>query len=219
MFYNKLMKKLTLLLISLLLLTACNEEKKPLSIKEQYPEITGESMFIDASQEQVLNMLENGTGIVFFSWIDCPWCHGYIDLVNNAAIENDINVLYYDIYNDRQENNEFYKKVISIVKDDIGNFPYQTNGEIKKAYDSDGNPRIYVPMTICVAQGKIYSIDYSSSMESDYEKNFESYWNEEIKAGYTKRNQLSEYFDNCFSVIKQLKEKIDKEGCTEACEL
>ena len=216
------MKKIITILCTLLLLCACTSknEESEVNIKELYPEITGESVFKVASQDDVLAMLENGTGVVFFSWIDCPWCHGYIDLVNDAALQTELNnVLYYDIYDDRQNNTEFYQKVIELVKDYVGLYPYVTNGEEKKAFDSEGKARIYVPMTIIVIKGEIINIDYSSSMESGFEENFDKYWNEEIKAGFTKRNQLAESFYNYFSLVKQAKDELDEQGCSENCKI
>lgn len=218
------MKKFVTLLCLLLVLCACTEKpQEPIveevDIKELYPEIAGDCVIKDASKEDVLAMLKNGTGVVFFSWIDCPWCHGYIDIVNNAALSNDISVLYYDIYNDRDENNEFYQEVCKLIEDYVDIYAYETYGQTKKAYDSNGKVRVYVPMTIMVNKGEIIGMDYSSSMESGFEENFDKYWNEEIKAGFTKRDHLLEYFNNCFSIIKSSLDEQAEQGCSENCKI
>ena len=220
------MKKLILVLCTLLCLVGCTDKPTPLPdepdpnpLKEQYPEITGECVMIDASQEDIIAMLENGTGIVFFSWIDCPWCHGYIDMVNQAALDNGLTVLYYDIYNDRSENSEFYQKVISLISDYVDLFAYTADGESKAAYDSEGKPRIYVPYTVMVVKGKVIALDYQSSMESGFEENFEKFWNEEVAEGVTRRENTIAYFNDCFKTVKQEKDKIDEQGCDDNCKI
>lgn len=216
------MKKFIAILCFLIILCGCNQTQKPTeekTIKEQYPEITGECIIKEASKEDVIAMLKNGTGVVFFSWIDCPWCHGYIDLVNQAGLDNGINVLYYDIYDDRDANNEFYQEVTKLVADKIDVFSYTTFDEEKKAYDVNGKVRIYVPMTVMVNKGEVIALDYSSSMESGFEENFDKYWNEEIKAGFTKRDHLKEFFNEYFSQIKASLDEQGNQGCSENCKI
>lgn len=218
------MKKIITLLCLLLSLCACTKTPnepivEEVKINELYPEITGECMIKNASQDDILAMLKNGTGVVFFSWIDCPWCHGYIDILNEAAINNEINVLYYDIYDDRDANNKFYQEVQKLIEDYVDIYAYETYGEVKKAYDTSGKVRVYVPMTIIVDKGQIIGMDYSSSMESNFEENFDKYWNEEIKAGFTKRAHLSEYLNNSFATIKQSLIEQGQQGCEENCKI
>lgn len=216
------MKKIITILCLFIVLCGCNQTQKPTEekdIKDLYPEITGECIINQANKDDVLAMLKNGTGVVFFSWIDCPWCHGYIDLVNQAGLDNGVNVLYYDIYDDRNANNEFYQEVTKLIADKVDAFSYTTNNEEKKAYDANGKVRIYVPMTVMVIKGEVVALDYSSSMESNYEENFDKYWAEEIKAGYTKRDHLKEFFNEYFSKIKTSLDEQSEQGCSENCKI
>jgi len=209
----------------LLVLCGCTtkQEEPPIeeeeTIAEIYPELANPCVLVKASQEDVLAMLENGTGVVFFSWSECPWCHDYISYVNNAGLDNEIEPLYYDIYADRDANNEFYQKVCEALKDYVDQYAYTTNGETKKAYDKDGKVRVYVPMLVVVIKGEIVYLDYEGSMESDHDNNAQNYWCEDIGNGVERNEQIKKDLDTYFAEVKAVIDELDDQGCSDNCKV
>lgn len=222
------MKKLLLSILVLLLLTGCTnsnnpskeEETKKEYVSKEYEEIVDECVIYYANKEAILSMLKNGTGIVFLSWNGCPWCHGYINYVNSTALEADLDVMYFDIYEDRNNNTDFYKEIVDLIKDYVDSYAYVTNGETKAAYDADGNVRIYVPTVIYVVKGEIIGMDYQGSMESDWDNNGDNFWSENIN-GVSRSQALLENMRQWSNKVKEVRKEIEESGCDKdtACEL
>lgn len=120
-----------------------------------------------ASQDEILSMLKHGTGVVFFTWAGCPWCHTYVKILDAVSREYDIEILCYDIYDDREGDTDFYRTVCSLLEEKL----METN-----SFDASGNVRIYVPEVCFVSSGEIFAHDNESSLFSG-EKSPEFYWN------------------------------------------
>ena len=109
-----------------------------------------DNRFIFAAYEQVLTQFKYGTGVVVFGFPACPRCHNAFPVLERAFREMKMDryvglrgrILYYDIFNDRDENNERYQTLVSYTKDFLRT-------------DADGNPRIFVPDVYFLASGKI----------------------------------------------------------------
>lgn len=209
--YNESMKKI-LVLLTLLSLVGCKTKEK--TITEIYPEIINECVIKEKDKEDIEALLKNGTGVVFLSWSECPWCHSYINLVNESARLNELEVMYYDIYDDRDKNTDFYKFITSYIEDYVDEYAYETNGELKKAYDSNGKVRVYVPMVIYVSKGEIIGLDYQGSMEEDFDSNQESFWKEN-----NRKDILISKLEEWSKQVSDIKKQIDDQGCDEACEI
>ena len=116
---------------------------------EIYP-VSEENPFIIASFEELVTHLKYGTGIIVFGFPDCPRCKNAFPVLEKAFNEMDMGrhagfrgkILYYDIYDDREANNEQYKTIVNYVKDFL-------------PPDEMGNPRIYSPDVFFLASGKI----------------------------------------------------------------
>ena len=206
------------IIVILLVLLCVGCQSKPKDIKEVYPEIINESVFVEAKQDDIIAMLKNGTGVVFFSWSECPWCHDYINYVNESARLNDLEVLFYDMYEERKKDSDFYKEVCELISDSIDEYAYSTNGEVKKGYDSNGKVRIYMPMVIYTDRGNIIGMDYSGSMEEDHDKNADNYWNEIID-GSKRTDIIISNLETWSKEISEIKKEIDSQGCDDACEI
>ncbi|MDO4940964.1 MAG: hypothetical protein Q4E33_04660 [Erysipelotrichaceae bacterium] len=210
---------ITKIIICLLLIGCIGCTPKQEEISEIYPEIINECVMINAEQDDILAMLKNGTGVIFFSWKNCPWCHSYINYVNESARVNDLQVLYYDMYDDRDDNTSFYKQVCELISDSIDEYAYVTNNQIKKAYDSNGKVRLYMPLVIYTDRGNIVGMDYSGSMEEDYEINGDNFWNEIIDGNNKRKDILALKLNDWSQAISQIKKQIDEQGCDNACEI
>ena len=121
--------KLILLIVSLVVLVGLlvfvilNEKKDNVSIdakkfNEEYKLDDEENVFVYRSAEEIIKILENGTGVVYLGFPECPWCTAYVKILNEVAKEEGLEkIYYYNIKEDRDDNTEFYQKVVSILSD------------------------------------------------------------------------------------------------------
>ena len=112
--------------------------------------VSEDNPFIFASFEEVVARLENGTGIIVFAFPACPRCKNAFPVLEKAFKDMGFSkqsglkgkILYYDIFDDRDTNNERYKTLVNYTKAFLPD-------------DDNGNPRIYSPDVFFVSSGKI----------------------------------------------------------------
>lgn len=158
------------LILSVLLLTSCKGKETISDSKKfasEYTQVQEYNVFTYRSEDEIIKILEHGTGIVYLGFPECPWCQAYVPILNEVAdIEGLDKVYYYNILKDRQDNTEFYQKLVSILSDNL-------------RYDEEGNKRIYVPAVISVVEGKITGFDDESSYDTLGFDDPKDYWTEE----------------------------------------
>ena len=116
---------------------------------EIYP-VSAENPFIIASFDEVVRQFEFGTGILVFAFPSCPRCKNAFPVLEKAFKEMDMEryagfrgkILYYDIYDDREANNERYQTLVDFTKEFL-------------PADDSGNPRIYSPHVFFLVSGEI----------------------------------------------------------------
>lgn len=191
--------KLILLIVSLVVLVGLlvfvilNEKKDNVSIdakkfNEEYKLDDEENVFVYRSAEKIIKILENGTGVVYLGFPECPWCTAYVKILNEVAKEEGLEkIYYYNILEDRKNNTENYKKIVSILNDNL-------------LYDEEGNKRIFVPDVTFILKGEIVGHDNETSvMESGITP--EEYWSEENKTNLKEK-------------LRKLIIKVNTEICT-----
>lgn len=184
------MKKRILLIMTIIctvLLTGCTEEKTDAQkFAEEYNTITDDNYYVYRTDEEIIKILENGTGIVYLGFPECPWCKAYVPMLNEIAdIEGLEKIYYYNIYEDRLNNTESYQKIVSIIEEYL-------------QYDSEGNKRIYVPAIIAIYKGEIVGFDDETSYDTKGFETPEEYWTEdevsELKSKLTQ--MVNDVLDN-----------------------
>lgn len=136
---------------------------------------TVNNVFVYRSLDEINKILENGTGVVYLGFPECPWCKGYIPYLNEVAINEHLDKIYYfNILNDRKNNTSGYKKTAQLLNDYL-------------KYDNEGNKRIYVPAVIAVNNGKIVGFDDESSLDTKGYETPEEYWKNEDLDGLKKK--------------------------------
>lgn len=154
---------------------------------EEYTSVTEDNVFVYRSVEEIINILEHGTGVVYLGFPECPWCTAYVPYLNEVAQDNDVEkVYYYNILNDRKENNDNYKKLVDILKDYL-------------KFDEEGNKRIYAPSVIAVKDGEIVGFDDETAWDTKGYKTPEEYWQNEDLEGLKKK--LAKMFEDTKSNI------------------
>lgn len=136
--------------------------------KEEYETVAEDNLFVYKSEEEIIKILEGGTGVVFLGFPECKWCQAYAPLLDEAAKEAGLEkIYYYNIKDIRSENTENYQKIVSILKEQL-------------LKDEEGNERVYVPDVTIVKQGEIKGHDNETSVISG-EITPEEYWTDDQK--------------------------------------
>ena len=155
-----------------------------IKFSKEYTSVSKDNVFVYRSKDEIINILEHGTGIVYLGFPECPWCMAYVVLLNEIAKNEGIEkIYYYNIREDRKNNTEFYQKVVSILNDYLN-------------YDEEGKKRIFVPNVTFVKEGKIIFNDNETSLISD--KVPSEYWTEEKKNLFNEklRKNINELLDD-----------------------
>ena len=148
---------------------------------EEYTSVTKDNVFVYRSAEEIINILEHGTGVVYLGFPECPWCTAYVPYLNEVAKANDVDkVYYYNILNDRKDNTDNYKKMVDILKDYL-------------KFDEEGNKRIYAPSVIAVKDGEILDFDDETAWDTKGYKTPEEYWKNEDLEGL--KEKLAKMFE------------------------
>ena len=114
-----------------------------------------------ASFDKVMEFLDNGTGILYLGFPECPWCRNMVPILIDTAMENEIENSYYfnalsirdikkldddgNIITTKKGTKDYYK-LVDKLKDFLG--PYEGLGD-------DSIKRIYFPTVIFLQGGKI----------------------------------------------------------------
>lgn len=149
---------------------------------EEYTSVTEDNVFVYRNIEEVINILEHGTGVVYLGFPECPWCTAYVPYLNEVAKKADVDKVYYfNILNDRKDNTDNYKKLVDILKDYL-------------KFDEEGNKRIYAPSVIAVKNGEIVGFDDETAWDTKGYKTPEEYWQNEDLEGLKKK--LAKMFED-----------------------
>lgn len=159
-----------------------NKESDSTKFSNEYKTVSDDNVFVYRTEEEIIKILKNGTGIVYLGFPECPWCSEYVKHLNEVAKDNDYEKIYYkNILTARKDNTKFYQDLVKILDEYL-------------KYDEEGNKRIYVPAVIAVKNGKIVGFDDETSLDTKGYKNPEEYWKNEDLAGL--KTKLKEMMNN-----------------------
>ena len=121
----------------------------------EYTKVPMDNVYNYKTEEEIIEILENGSGIVYLGFPECPWCQSYAVYLNEVVKENGIDNIYYlNIKEMRSNNTENYQKIVNLISEVL-------------PYDENGNKRIYVPQVVVVKNGKIIGGDNETSYNVD----------------------------------------------------
>ncbi|MBE6155255.1 MAG: hypothetical protein E7164_00670 [Firmicutes bacterium] len=144
---------------------------------EEYS-ITEDNVFVYRDAQAIIKIMEQGTGIVYLGFPECPWCKAYVKYLNDFAKEVGIEkIYYYNILNDRKDNTPEYQKMVTILEDFL-------------EQDDEANARIYVPNVSFHIDGTIIGNDLETAYDTGGFEKPEDYWTDdevaELKVKITK---------------------------------
>lgn len=189
-----MMKKIIIIMLSIFLLgVICfsvyyfilREVPDGARFKEEYESLNGEinngkkivDMKIDednlmkySSFEEIMNVLNDGTGIIYFGFPECPWCRNSVPIIIEAAKKNEIGQIYYfdaskirdvkELKNGKvittKEGTKEYYKLLDKLKDVLD--PYE-------GLEDESIKRLYFPTMVFVMGGKVVAT-HTGTVES-----------------------------------------------------
>lgn len=155
------------LLVIVLIKPSKREMKDAEKFSKEYTEVAKDNVYVFRSIDEIINILEKGTGIVYLGFPECPWCQRYTKYLNEVAQDLGLSkIYYYNIREDRMNNTENYQKLVSILKEYLQN-------------DEEGNKRIYAPSIIALKKGEIVGFDDETAWDTKGFEKPEDYWTEE----------------------------------------
>lgn len=133
--------------------------------------ISSNNPIVYSSFQEVYNLIEKGTGIIYFGFPECPWCRNAVPVLLDAAQELNISKIYYfnalsirdkkhldengNIITD-EEGTEDYKKLVEILYNEL---------PVYDGLNDDSIKRLYFPTVVFVKDGKIVGI-HTSTVDS-----------------------------------------------------
>ena len=177
---------LTIIVIGIISFFVINNNKVTDAEKfsEEYIEVTKDNVFVYRDINEIINIMEHGTAIVYLGFPECPWCQTYVKYLNEVAKEEGIEkIYYYNILEDRSNNTAEYQKIVKLLSGNL-------------QYDEEGNERIFVPNVSFHLEGEIVGNDYETSKDTHELDNPEDYWTEE---------EVKDLKDTLRNYMKQIK--------------
>jgi thiol-disulfide isomerase/thioredoxin len=149
-------------------------EKTLYNLADEYSDLNTDNVFVVTDADGIFKFIENGTGVLFLGYKECPACQEYVPMLDEIAKDHKISkIVYYDVRKSRLEDNENYQKLLDML-DKKGNFP---------EYNNDGEKRIFVPFLVTLDHGTVLFSDNETSHLNPEETSLEEYWTEH-KAGW-----------------------------------
>ena len=183
-------KLLMILLVGLLALSGCaqtgttpnqdeevNQTQDAIDFKTEYEGFNGqqtssgkdyvnlelpeENPMVYASYEEIMSLLENGTGVIYFGYPTCPWCRSIVDVLIESAKENRVDTIYYfnaKEYRDVKRLNELGEIEIATEAKEGYYELVDALGEHASVYEGlndDSIKRLYFPTVVFVKEGEI----------------------------------------------------------------
>ncbi|MEG2448157.1 MAG: hypothetical protein RSB45_03775 [Bacilli bacterium] len=154
-------------------------------------QIPDENAMVYSSIEEIMDVLDKGTGIIYFGFPECPWCRSAVPVLIDAVKEAGASkIYYYNAYPIRDVKHLDDKG--NIVIDKEGTKEYYTLisklAPVLKPYEGLNNEqikRLYLPTVLFVKDGKIVKM-HEGTVESQTDPN--------IKLTEDQRKELKEIY-------------------------
>lgn len=142
------------------------QQKQQSQLQQQYTTLPANHRFREAPVDEVLQLFEKGSGLVFLGFPECPWCQQLAPIVNEAAEAENSEVVYLNIRQARADNDATYQKLVEKLA------PH-----LRK--DDQGKPRIFVPDVTAVRDGTVAGHFLQETTADGEKATPESYWTDE----------------------------------------
>ncbi len=128
----------------------------------EYNMVPSKNVFVYSNSTKIYNALRNNDAIIFFGFSKNEFSGYYAKIINEVSLEIGIKeILYYDFYEDRKNNNGTYESIVLFLQD------YLKKNDI-------GKVDLVAPSMVIIKNGKIIYYDeetaytYAKMTPSDY---------------------------------------------------
>jgi glutaredoxin len=96
---------------------------------------------------------EQGTGVVLYSYTDCPYCNRAVPLLNQAAEEEGVTIFYVDVHNEEfeakseEEQTEIINHLYTVMASALAQITDEDTGET--------GVELQVPLVVSIKDGEI----------------------------------------------------------------
>lgn len=157
--------------------------------KAEYEALNNENININISKnnpikyvtlDEVFDIIQNKTGVIYFGFPGCPWCRNMIPVLFEAAKNNNIDTIYYfNPRNVKKSDNDEYNKLKEILNEYLSE-------------DENGQKVLYVPDVYFIKDGKIVG-HHLGTVDSQEEPT--------ISLTEEEKNELLDIFNELFEKI------------------
>lgn len=170
------------------------------------------------SDEEVVEFLENGTGLLYMGFKECPWCRSAVPVLLTAATNIGIKEVYYlDVTNIKstivldaknkpqvtKEGTTAYYKIMKLLDDYLSDYSLKaSNGKMIPT----GEKRIYSPTVLTVKDGVVMGFHVGTVEGHDKDKNG-------VLPEMTKKQS-----DELYLVYEEMMAKISDNNCNDGCD-
>ncbi len=165
------------------------------------------------TDEEIVSVLEDGTGVIYFGFNSCPWCRSLVETLLTSIDDNGIENLYYvdvkdirstfEVKNKKLTNTkkgtEGYYQILDKLDEYLEEYTIEANN---KEYDAK-EKRLYAPTVVAIKDGEIVGF---------HEGTVESQEDPYLGLNDTQKKELSKIFNETFKDLKDNTCK-DKKGC------
>ncbi|MCI8467459.1 MAG: hypothetical protein HFI08_04645 [Bacilli bacterium] len=161
----------TILIVAFIFLGTRNytvkEVEDAILFSKEYRNISHDNHFQVLSSYETLNLLERGTGLLFFGFSENEWSSAIAELLDQVSREMDYSVAYYNFLEDRNKKHDNYQGIVREVDQ------YLVLDDLKKM-------DLHAPLVVGVIKGNVVFFDDETSFTLSQD-NPKSYWTEEKK--------------------------------------
>ena len=158
--------------------------------KAEYEALNNENVNINISKnnpikyvtlDEVFDIIQNKTGVIYFGFPGCPWCRNMIPVLFEAAKNNNIDTIYYfNPRNVKKSDNDEYNKLKEILNEYLSE-------------DENGQKVLYVPNVYFIKDGKIVG-HHLGTVDSQEDPT--------ISLTEEEKNELLDIFNELFEKIR-----------------
>lgn len=186
------MKKIFFLFVFLLLITGCSVKKATeLTDAEKFANeysVSEKNQFKYVNIDETIDIIKNGTGIIFFGNSDCEWCVASAQILTDVLKnEKSLKIYYYNPKMIQDKNTKKYKQLITLLKDYLET-------------DKEDNSYLFLPDIYFVKNGRIIGHNNDlATMNGTIEKSLTEKRKKQIKNKYKKLidETIKECTNNC----------------------
>ncbi len=183
--------------------------------KMNYPEVivNEKNPIVYKTDDEIVSFLENGTGVIYFGFSDCPWCRsavpmllraaestnlGEINYVNIKEIRDELDLDDNDQVVVKKEGTRAYQEILKKLDEVLE--PYYLTNKSQKKIDTK-KTRLYAPTVITIREGKILDL-HVDTVETQ-------------KSGYQTLSQKEQ--EELFQIYQNMFLELLNSSCDESC--